>query len=117
MDCSVVRCGLPTCNSDEIAVLQPGNCCEECVPDTCENSMSKPKCIGCETCPYGYNDGCNECSCDKNGQEICTLRACLINNEPYCKPDCNKPCKLPKCMGDQIPITLPGKCCPECVSS
>jgi hypothetical protein len=38
----------------------------------------------CKVCPFGFNDGCNECRCDKNGNESCTERACKRLGEPFC---------------------------------
>ena len=79
----------------------------------------KGTCVGCETCESGYNDGCNDCMCDNNGIPLCTKRACITNNEPYCHPTCsNKMCKKVKCdPKSEQTMTLHGECCPTCVPS
>eukprot|EP01134_Creolimax_fragrantissima_P005820 CFRG5820T1 len=42
-----------------------------------------------QKCPVGckvFYDGCNDCQCDNNGNiKGCTKKACLIQEEPFCK--------------------------------
>jgi len=41
----------------------------------------------CDTCPQGYNDGCNDCRCPSRSNSavgFCTRKACLTQGEPYC---------------------------------
>ena len=72
--------------------------------------------VGCETCPSGYNDGCNDCICDENGNAACTKKACSVKGEPFCKPDCSTIlCENPRCCRDEMKITPAGECCPKCV--
>ena len=46
----------------------------------------------CSSCPCGYNDGCNDCSCDALGSLTgCTEIACFVQGTPFCN-DCRPPC-------------------------
>ena len=115
MNCGYVKCAMTKCKEDEISVTKPGNCCPECVKGVCP---PKPPCIGCESCPGGYNDGCNSCACDINGKAICTKKACLVKNKPYCTQDCTKVfCIQSICNKNEISTVLPGDCCPTCIPS
>jgi len=63
--------------------------------------------ITCETCPYGFYDGCNGCSCDDQGRTLCSARACMQSQlEPaYCEPATDLACAAGECAS---PAT--GKC-------
>ena len=98
------------------------SCCNKCVPGMCPRggTTEAPKpCIGCDTCPNGFNDGCNECEC-VNGEPVCTQKLCQHFGEAYCQPDCHGvTCDSNQliCGSDEIAVTLPGQCCQECVQS
>ena len=73
--------------------------------------------VGCENCPNGWNDGCNDCFC-QNGTTVCTEELCAIKGEPFCKPDCSTIlCAEVTCNPDEMAITLPGECCTSCIPS
>eukprot|EP00121_Abeoforma_whisleri_P012971 Awhi_evm1s11974 len=75
------------------------DCLDEFVGDECEEKVSLL--IGCSRCSAtsAYNDGCNDCSCDGDKNLIsCTKKLCLVQGEPYCKPDCSSvSCLKPVC--------------------
>merc|ERR1712113_435157 len=61
----------------------------------CEKEQKqKPHCIieeedvdggyTCETCQYGYFDGCNNCECGNGGEAKCTEKYCFKPQEPKC---------------------------------
>eukprot|EP00121_Abeoforma_whisleri_P008064 Awhi_evm1s7387 len=93
----VDECKVVVCKDGEIAITRPGQCCEVCVPGVVGPPVQR---IGCNSCSNGYNDGCNDCVCDGNGQLLgCTERACLLQGEPFCKPDCSTVlCLNPVCQ-------------------
>ena len=69
-------------------------------------------------CPFGYYDGCNSCSCDRNGLEICTQRACTPEQltQPFCNQDCRLVlCPIINCKPNEIIVRKPGECCRECI--
>eukprot|EP00121_Abeoforma_whisleri_P005603 Awhi_evm1s5082 len=63
---------------------------------TCEETKS------CRTCDFGYNDGCNDCKCDKEGNSQCTERKCIIHTTPFCTFECTSDSM---CDGDQACIS------------
>ena len=75
--------------------------------------------VGCNTCPgLRYNDGCNECFCDENGNSICTKKFCRFPRQPFCRENCNTvDCAVPKCGPKQRRIKPRGSCCEICVDS
>ena len=139
-DCSVVSCLRPQCLEDEVLITKPGECCPECVPSVCElpTPPPTPECsyvfiwyclstfityfeymyiVGCDTCPRGaFNDGCNDCECDGNGNADCTEKSCLVQGQPFCQPDCSAVlCINLLCGPDETRITPAGQCCPVCI--
>eukprot|EP00121_Abeoforma_whisleri_P010576 Awhi_evm1s9756 len=92
-DCSVVKCAQPNCEAGQIVVKRPGECCQICVPGVEDVLVGSPvQQIGCASCSNtnAYNDGCNDCVCDNEGNTLsCTKRACLEQKEPFCQPDCS----------------------------
>lgn len=68
-------------------------CCGDCryVDDGAGNLNCQyvETATGCEVCGgfencLAYNDGCNDCTCNPNGSEACTEKACLKQGEPKC---------------------------------
>jgi hypothetical protein len=94
--CSLRACGPndfaePKCNPKPDPVVCPADA-KLCIDgssvgrdpnNNCEFVPCPPP--SCKVCPFGFNDGCNDCRCDKNGNESCTDRACLVQGEPFCK--------------------------------
>ena len=110
----------PDCDETERKVIKPGKCCEECVPKACPKDDGQ--CIGCKTCPYGFNDGCNDIVCDANGIKTkLTNNVCEKLGPPFCLPSCveNSCANVTQiCIeSNQVLMTPPGECCPVCVSS
>eukprot|EP01083_Nonionella_stella_P134273 408615_1 len=95
---TALKCPCVQCTAD--STLQYG-CCQVCTweyvngvlecygiqpqervcPDTPTTTSAK---IGCDTCEFGYFDGCNACSCLKDGSVVCTDLACDKTKMPYC---------------------------------
>jgi hypothetical protein len=73
----VCTADVKTCYDGSATSRDPNNGCEfsPCPPPTCKN------------CPYGFDDGCNQCTCDsKTSKPVCTEKACLVQGEPMCYP-------------------------------
>merc|ERR1719469_1057000 len=86
--------------------VDPGQCVESCIctaefepvcgedgttySNACEagcqgvKSTPGPCVVGCDTCPGGFNDGCNNCACSSSGLAACTAIACATKGEPAC---------------------------------
>jgi hypothetical protein len=41
--------------------------------------------LTCGTCPSGYYDGCNTCTCDQSGRATCTGFTCRTLGQPACR--------------------------------
>ena len=140
--CSPEELGKPSCNKCEDRCCdlsdRPTGAIEAplCCPDgtwvgnigdgsgTCPNGVVVSSLLGnegrvcqptCDDCPCGYNDGCNECSCGRDGSASCTELACLVQGTPFCKEcpasdKCCDPRKEPGMFGNP-PFFEGHRCC------
>ncbi|XP_029456255.1 extracellular matrix protein FRAS1 isoform X2 [Rhinatrema bivittatum] len=95
--CYTQTCAPLTCEKGQNKVKRAGQCCEECV-------FSKGHCLHEGSLRYHgemwNGPHCEFCMCDR-GQVICQ------------KGECTKV----KCAWGEELVHLPGKCCPECITS
>eukprot|EP01084_Bolivina_argentea_P040529 74897_1 len=90
---TALKCPCVQCTAD--STLQYG-CCQVC---TWEYVNGVLECYGiqpqervcpdtptttCDSCEFGYFDGCNTCTCLKDGSAVCTDLACDKTKMPYC---------------------------------
>ncbi|KAF0034366.1 hypothetical protein F2P81_014432 [Scophthalmus maximus] len=120
VQCSVAECRPVACKPHENLVIQPGQCCPQCVSNPCLSAgkqyqgQTKVKRAGqcCDECAAAKGSclyegaaryhgdmwnatGCEFCSCSR-GQVVCR------------RAECGRGSEL---------VHLPGKCCPECSST
>lgn len=89
--CSPFDLAEPRCNPEPVAcpkdlkVCLDGSTVSRDPNNDCEFLPCPP--VSCKVCPFGYNDGCNDCQCDEDGNASCTERFCLVQGEPSCFPE------------------------------
>ncbi|KAG2466459.1 FRAS1 protein, partial [Polypterus senegalus] len=124
-ECYIAECQPVICKKEENLIIYPGQCCPQCVPNSCFVSGTEYKgqvkvslmgkccevCVSSKgSCLYeGLNryhgemwnsTACEFCICER-GQVLCHKAECA-------KVEC--------AWGEEL-IHLPGKCCPECLSA
>jgi hypothetical protein len=62
------------------------------VPAPVPTRIASTNIFTCQTCPSGYYDGCNTCSCDPSGRATCSAFTCPTYNGP---PSCRLPWPMP----------------------
>jgi hypothetical protein len=92
--CTLIACEAdtlaePRCNDPPVACTQDVKECPDgsFVGRNPDNGCAFDPCpqLDCKTCPFGFFDGCNSCSCSrKTGAVSCTLKACLVMGEAKC---------------------------------
>merc|ERR1712228_481733 len=84
-----------------------------CAFSACPTTLTTTVGCGIDRCT-SYNDGCNECTCNVNGNAVCTERACLVESEPFCtgcSPGFIIDPSTNKCEGCMCPMMFDPVCC------
>jgi hypothetical protein len=99
--CTAMSCrtyGRPSCSNPPRPVPVP-------VPVPRPNPVPAPTYnVNCRTCPAGYFDGCNTCTCDRYGRSYCTEIACRRYGQPSCS---NPPRPVPVPAPRPYPVPAP----------
>ncbi|XP_048099370.1 extracellular matrix protein FRAS1 [Alosa alosa] len=95
VQCSTAECQPITCKLSENLVIQPGQCCPQCVPNPCLASGKEYK--------HGeqwQKNSCTTCVCDR-GHSRCHSQTC------------------PRlaCAKGETKVKRPGQCCEECAGA
>ncbi|KAK2838085.1 hypothetical protein Q5P01_015297 [Channa striata] len=93
--CSVAECQQVACQPHENLVIQPGQCCPQCVSNPCL-SAGKQHQHG----EHWQKNPCTTCVCDR-GQSKCHTHTC----RPL------------TCEKGQIKVKRPGQCCDDCAAA
>ncbi|XP_039614478.1 extracellular matrix protein FRAS1 isoform X1 [Polypterus senegalus] len=94
-ECYIAECQPVICKKEENLIIYPGQCCPQCVPNSCFVSGTE------------YKHGAQW---KKNACTICTC----IKGVAQCH---TQTCKPHTCDKGQVKVSLMGKCCEVCVSS
>uniref|UniRef100_A0A4W6CQ63 Fraser extracellular matrix complex subunit 1 n=1 Tax=Lates calcarifer TaxID=8187 RepID=A0A4W6CQ63_LATCA len=95
VQCSVAECQQVACKPQENLVIQPGQCCPQCVSNPCLSAGKQ----------YQHGDqwqknACTTCVCDR-GQSKCHTHTC----------------RHITCEKGQTKVKRPGQCCDECAAA
>jgi hypothetical protein len=108
--CTFQPCPTPVVCAADVKICYDGSASSRDPNNGCEFMSCPPP--SCANCPYGFDDGCNQCACkSKTSKPVCTERACLVQGEPKCNPaeSCSK--DLFKCpSGDKVGRDPKNKC-------
>jgi hypothetical protein len=98
-------CNVCGCSNSSGAIPKTSFCTQRYCPKhaygrpSCSAKYDPPAMIGCQTCPYGFYDGCNTCGCAGTRVSFCTLRYCsrAMTGTPKCnsRPKPPQPALLP----------------------
>jgi hypothetical protein len=91
--CEKTTCALKPCPSYQSCVDEPKQCLTTPCPQyRCEDLPYSYRCFDCKTPGVkSYFDGCNQCSCQADGSELCTKRFCpeLFRDPKQCAGHCD----------------------------